>query len=76
MNSSTAISPTEATDMGYEPLTVGYAIPRQQAMLDGVIEDMTRGAIEAVLVDIGGHELEVWRKGMIGVPQHQQEESA
>ena len=57
----------EAIKNGYRPLTTAYQ-PKEQWMLDNVLEDMKRGNIDAVLVpDSGG--LEVWRRAPMAFKQ-------
>ena len=46
---------------GYRPVTTPFALPGEQAMLDGVIADMKRGGIEFVLVE-KGPGIELWRR--------------
>ncbi len=41
----------KARELGYAPLTKGYAMPAEQWMLDGVIADMARSRIDVVLVE-------------------------
>jgi hypothetical protein len=51
------MTPEEATKQGYVSITRAYTIPSQQWMLDNVMADMARGALDAIIVDD-----EVWRK--------------
>ena len=50
----------EATRAGYFPLTYGYALPRQWAMLSEVVADLLRGRIGFVFVQTR-NGVEVWR---------------
>ena len=49
---------------GYRALTVPYQVPKQQAMLDHVLEDMRHGNISHVLVK-NRQGLAVWRRGYV-----------
>ncbi|MBI5386781.1 MAG: hypothetical protein HZA90_19085 [Verrucomicrobia bacterium] len=53
-----------AKTAGYRALTVPYQVPKEQAMLDHVLEDMRRGNISHVLVK-NRRGLAVWRRGHV-----------
>ena len=57
------MTPKEATDAGYEALTIHYYL-KERWMLDAVLADMRRGGIEAVEVR-KSQGVEVWRKNLI-----------
>jgi hypothetical protein len=50
---------------GYRPLTSGYRLPQEKAMLDNVVADLRRGKIDHVLVR-GRDGVSVWRRGRSG----------
>jgi hypothetical protein len=56
------LTPIEASKSGYQALTIPYMLPREQDMLDNVLEDMERGQIDHALVDISKDLVEVWRR--------------
>ncbi len=51
----------QAERAGYRPLTTGFALPGEQAMLDKVVADLNRGCIDFALIK-GDNGIEVWRK--------------
>ncbi len=54
----------QAKQRGYWALTAGYThTPSQDAMLDNVLADMIRGAIDHVVVSLPDKSREVWRRG-------------
>jgi len=53
-----------ATAAGYRALTTRFFLPKEEAMLNGVVADMRRGKISHVLVkDRLG--VAVWRRGSL-----------
>ena len=51
----------QAERAGYRPLTTGFVLPGEQAMLDNVVADLKRGCIDFALIKADSG-VEVWRK--------------
>lgn len=53
--------PEQAKKDGYRPLTIGYDLPKEIDMLNGVISDMEASGTDYELVK-GEQGVEVWRR--------------
>ena len=61
---SAALEEWEARRLGYSPLTVTYYLPGERTMLDNIMRDLDKGAIDYCLVGVRS-ACQVWRKKMI-----------
>jgi len=49
-----------AESLGFDPLTIGYQLPRELSMLAKTLDDLRRGRIKYCLVDVDDG-IAVWR---------------
>lgn len=50
---------------GFRPLTAPYFVKKESAMLNAVVEDLKRGRIPFVLVEVAPGRVEIWRRNWI-----------